>query len=184
MELTNPAPGAQVLLIALVFAAAVYDMRSRRIPNWLSVSGALLGLVLNAFLYGLGGLAGAAVSLMVGFGVYFALYALRAMGAGDVKLMGAVGAIVGRWQNWVGIFILTAVIGGAAALALSLARGRLRKTIWNVRFLLVEMVHGRAPYVKNEELDVKSEKALRLPHGAVIFTGTILFLAMAQHYAR
>jgi prepilin peptidase CpaA len=184
MELSNPAPGVQVLLIAIVFMAAAYDMHSRKIPNWVSVAGFVLGLALNTFLYGAAGLKDSLLSFAVGFGVYFALYALRAMGAGDVKLMGAVGAIVGRWENWLGIFLVTAVIGGAAALGLSIARGRLRRTIWNVRFILGEMFHGRAAYVKNEELDVRSDKALRLPHGAIIFAGTILFLAMAHTYAR
>ena len=184
MELTNPAPGVQALLLLVAFMAAIFDMRSRRIPNWVSVGGVALGLALNTFLYGIPGLKSSALSLLIGFGIYFVLYAVRAMGAGDVKLMGAVGAIVGRWQNWMGIFIVTAVIGGAAALALSISRGRLRRTLWNVRYLLNEMVHGRAPYVRHEELDVRSSKALRLPHGAVIFAGIVIFLAMAQKYGR
>ena len=53
------------------------------------------------------------------------LYALRAMGAGDVKLMAAVGSMVG-WEDWFGIFIITAIVGGVAALLLVLFRGRLK----------------------------------------------------------
>lgn len=184
MHFTTPAPGVQILLIAVVLVAAVYDMRFRRIPNWLSVTGVVLGLALNTFLYGLTGLKDSAISLLVGFGIYFVLYALRAMGAGDAKLMAAVGAIVGSWQNWMGIFMVTAILGGAAAVVFSLARGRLQKTLWNVRFILGEILRGRAPYVKHEELDVRNPNALRMPHGAIICVATIVFLALTYKFTR
>ena len=87
----------------------------------------LSGLGMNLFLYqGWPGLRASIGGLALGFGVYFMLYMLRAMGAGDVKLMAAVGAMVG-WQDWVGIFILTALIGGLASLAVVTLRGRCEK---------------------------------------------------------
>jgi hypothetical protein len=39
----------------------------------------------------------------------------------------------------------------------------------------------RPAYLRNEELDVKSDKALRLPHGVVIAMGTLIFLALSAH---
>jgi len=120
--------------------------------------------------------------LALGFGVYFLLYSMRAMGAGDVKLMAALGAMVG-WQDWAGIFLITAIIGGFASLALMTLRGRVKKTLWNVGFVLSEMKSGRAAYLANEELDVRSGKALGMPHGAVIAAGTLVFLAMSAHFA-
>jgi prepilin peptidase CpaA len=177
--LSVPPRGAQILLMALVLVAAVYDVRSRRIPNWVSLGGAALGVALHVYLgppdfgvwFALKGLA-------LGFGVYFALYALRAMGAGDAKLMGAVGAIVG-WRDWLGIFFLTALVGGVAAVVLAVARKRLGKTFWNLGFILSEMKSGRPAYLKNEELDVRSAKAARLPHGATIAVACIIFLLLA-----
>jgi hypothetical protein len=97
--------------------------------------------------------------------------------------MAAVGAIVGA-ENWFGIFIVTAIIGGIMSLLLVIARGRLQKTLFNVGFILSEMKSGRPAYLKNEELDVKSKKALGLPHGAVIAVGCIFFLALSAHYTR
>jgi prepilin peptidase CpaA len=183
MNLTLPPPGVEVLLLIVVLAAAVYDVRYRRIPNWISVGGALLGVALNSFLYrGVPGLILSFKGLALGFGVYFVLYALHAMGAGDVKLMGAIGALVG-WQDWFGIFIITAILGGIMAVLVTLARGRLRTTVWNVCYILGEMKHGRAAYVTREELDVKSPKSMGLPHGAVIAVGTIFFLAVSAHFA-
>jgi len=185
MTFTLPPPGVEAVVIALVLCAAVYDVRYRRIPNWLSVVGVLAGLALNGFLdQGRPGLfVSSMLGLAIAFGLYFVLYALRAMGAGDVKLMAAVGAVVG-WPNWFGIFIVTAVIGGVMALILVVARGRLRKTFWNVAFILSELRGGRPAYMRREELDVKNPKSLGLPHGAVIAVGTLFFLALSAHFTR
>ena len=184
MQLTYPPPAIVAALLILVIAASVFDVRSRRIPNWVSVAGALVGIGLNAFLADSpSGAWFALKGLLLGFGVYFLLYALRAMGAGDVKLMAAVGSIVG-WQNWFGIFIITAILGGLMALILVVAKGRLQKTLFNVGFILSEMKRGRPAYLEREELDVKSSKAVGLPHGAVIAVGCIFFLAISAHFTR
>ncbi|HLK63059.1 MAG TPA: A24 family peptidase [Bryobacteraceae bacterium] len=184
MSLTFPPPGVQAILLTLVLGAAVYDVRYRRIPNWLTVGGVLIGLALNTFMYqGWPGLRMSLAGFGVGFGVYVALYALRAMGAGDVKLMAAVGSMVG-WEDWFGIFLITAVIGGAMALMLVVAKKRLAKTIFNVGVILSEMKAGRPAYMAKEELDVKNPKALGLPHGAVIAVGTLFFLAASAHFTK
>jgi prepilin peptidase CpaA len=190
MRFSLPPPGVEALLLAIVLAAAVYDVRFRRIPNWLNVTGVVLGLTLNSFLYqgispnvfGFAGLFFALKGLGLAFIVYVFLYALRAMGAGDVKLMAAVGAIVG-WEDWFGIFIVTAIVGGIMALLLVIMRGRLQKTLFNVGFIISEMKEGRPAYLKNEELDVRSKKALGLPHGAVIALGCIFYLILSSRYA-
>jgi prepilin peptidase CpaA len=176
----------EVLLLALVLAAAVFDVRYRRIPNWLNVLGVVLGLGLNAFLSqslaSRGMFKASLIGLGAGFGIYFVLYALRAMGAGDVKLMAAVGAVVG-WPNWFGIFIFTSLLGGIMAIILVIMRKRFQKTLFNVGFILNEMKSGRPAYVGKEELDVRSPKAMSLPHGAVIAIGTLFYLAVATHYS-
>jgi prepilin peptidase CpaA len=181
---TLPPQKVEMVLLVMLLAAAVFDVRYRRIPNWLTVSGVVLGLAMNAvigapeagILFSLAGLA-------VGFAIYAALYALHAMGAGDVKLMAAVGALVG-WERWFGIFFVTALIGGVLALILVVARGRLKKTLFNVSFILSEMKSMRPAYLANEELDVKNKKALGLPHGAVIAVSTVFYLALALRLAK
>ena len=185
MAFSLPPPGVEAFLLALVLAAAVYDVRYRRIPNWLTVAGVLAGLALNGFLdqNRPGLFVSSMLGLAIAFVVYFVLYALRAMGAGDVKLMAAVGAVVG-WPNWFGIFIVTAIIGGIMALILVVARGRVKRTFWNIAFILSELRGGRPAYLRREELDVKNPKALGLPHGAVIAVGTIFFLALSAHFTR
>jgi prepilin peptidase CpaA len=194
MKLTVPPPGVEAILLTLVLAAALYDVRYRRIPNWLTATGVVVGLLMNAFLGDWRiptpsnsqiwpGLRFSLIGLAMGFGLYFMLYAIRAMGAGDVKLMAAVGAMVG-WQDWFGIFIFTAILGGLMALIVVVAKKRAVKTFWNVGFILNEMKSGRPAYLKNEELDVKSSKSMGLPHGAVIAVATLFFLAMSAHFTQ
>jgi prepilin peptidase CpaA len=125
----------------------------------------------------------AAKGFAAGFGVYMALYVLRAMGAGDVKLMAAVGALTGV-ERWFGIFLVTALLGGAIAIIVVALRGRMRKTLFNVGFILSEMGRGRPAYVGREELDVRSRKGISLPHGAVIAVSTVFYLAMAAALSR
>ncbi len=171
-------PLLQFLLIVLVLPAAVFDFRSRRIPNWLCVSGFLAGLAANAALGGWAGLRGSLIGFAAGFGLYFVLYLLHAMGAGDVKLMGAVGAVAGLW-SWLAIFAATSIFGMIAAVGLALARGRLGKTLWNVAYLARELASFRAPWMRHENLDVKNPDTLRLPHGVSIAAGTAAILALA-----
>ena len=176
---TTPPDRVMIALAPLLIGAAVYDVRYRKIPNWLTLGGVLLGFAIN-FAIGPpeGGILFALGGFVVGFGIFICLYALRATGAGDVKLMSAVGALVG-WERWFGIFFATAIVGSLMAIALVAARGRLKRTLFNVGFILSEMKHGRPAYVGKEELDVRSPKAVGLPHGAVIAIATVFFLVVA-----
>jgi prepilin peptidase CpaA len=168
----------ELLVTVLVLVAAATDVRTRRIPNWLTLSGVCGGLLANWLVGGLSGLKTSAEGLLLGFGVYFALYCLRAMGAGDVKLMAAVGAIVGP-QEWFSVFIATAIAGGVLALALIIGRGRVRETLRNTFFIAGELVHFRAPFNRRKDLDVKDPRALTMPHGVAIAAGTIACLLLA-----
>ncbi len=187
MGMTLPPPGVAAILLTLVLGAAVYDVRYRRIPNWLTVGGLVIGLALNAFIGrndvrpGWPGLRFALVGFAVAFGIYVVLYALHAMGAGDVKLMAAIGALVG-WQNWFGIFVLTAIVGGVMGFILIVRKRRVGKTFWNLGFIFSQMSKGKPAYLGKEELDVRSSKSVGLPHGAVIAVGTLFFLAASAHF--
>ena len=172
------------MFLAIVLTAAVYDVRYRRIPNWLTVSGVVIGFALNSFLYrGWPGFLFSLKGFALGFGLYFLLYALHAMGAGDVKLMAAVGALVG-WEDWFGIFLATAILGGILAGLVMIFRKRVKKTVWNLGYILGEMKRGRAAYVTREEVDVKSPKSVGMPHGAVIAISSLFFFALAAHFVK
>lgn len=165
----------QVALAAVVVTAGVYDILYRRIPNWLVLIGLGLGFGLNVFLHGAAGLAQSGKGLGLAFLIYFPMYLLGGMGAGDVKLMGAIGSMVGP-GNWFLIFLISAILGGVFALILIVAKRRFHKTLWNIGYILWEITHLRSPRGAGEELDIRSPKAVTLPHGAVIALGCLAFL--------
>ena len=172
---------AQILLAVLVALAAGYDIRFRRIPNWLVLSGLTVGLAWNGVSQGVSGLGHAGAGLGVGFLLYFPLYLLHARGAGDVKLLAAAGSLVGP-GNCVWLFLLTAVLGGVLALLLVVVKGRTGQTFFNVAWILRDLLHFRAPYRSSEELDVNSPKGMRLPHGVLIAVGATALIFMAQSH--
>lgn len=176
-----PPPATAVLLAILVTFAAYWDIRWRRIPNWLTVTGVALGLVLSWFL-DVPGIRASLKGLGLAFAIYFVLYLLRGMGAGDVKLMAAVGATAGM-ANWLGILFCTALIGGVVGVLLAVTKGRLGATAFNLLRIVGSLGRGHAPYKDNPDLDIGSSTALRLPHGVMIALGTFGFLAAAFIWA-
>lgn len=169
-------PVIQFVLLALVAAAAAYDLRYRRIPNWLCLAGVIAGFALNGYQ---GNLRTAAMGFGLALAVYIPLFALRAMGGGDVKLMAAVGALTGP-NHWLAIFLITAIAGGAVALILLVWKGGLGRALRNAGFILWELSHLRKPYESRQELDVSHPQAVSLPHGAVIALGCALFLLLLR----
>ena len=168
-----PPPAIRILLSLIVIPAAALDIKTRRIPNWLSLSGAVLALALNLFLFETAGLWFSLQGLGLAFAIYFVLYLLRGMGAGDVKLMAAVGAAAGPGY-WLLILVLTSLVGAVAGLALIAFKGRFRKTWDNILLILISLRHGTAPYRENPQLDVRSGQGLRLPHAVMIACGTLV----------
>ena len=167
----------KVTLLGIALLAGIWDWRSRRIPNWLTLSGAAAGIGMNALFAGQPGVQASIFGLLVAIGIYVPLYLLRGMGAGDVKLMAALGAIAGP-RNWLMIFLASALLGGFMAVIVALRRGRLRQTWWNTGTILFALSHGVKPYEANPDLDVHNEKALRIPHGTVIAGGVVLSLLL------
>ena len=178
--MTFPPIACQAVLLFVVFVAGVFDYRYRRIPNWSVLMGLVCGFGLNMFLASSvwAGLLTSLRGLGLAFLIYFPMYLLRGMGAGEVKVMAAIGSIVGA-ANWLGIFLITAILGGIVAVLLLLARHRLRRVLANVGFLVSQLLLLRAPYTRREELDIQSEKSMKLPHGVVIAWGSLLFLVVA-----
>jgi prepilin peptidase CpaA len=167
----------KLVLVLLASAAGLYDLRFRRIPNWLNLSGAILGVGLNVLLAGRSGAAESLLGIFCAFAVYVPLYMLRGMGAGDVKLMIAVGAVAGP-RNWLEIFLATALLGGVVALLVAGLKKRLRQTCGNTGTIILALSHGFLPFEANPQLDIQNAEALRIPHGTVIAGGVLIFLLL------
>ena len=104
--------------------AALIDLRTRRIPNWLTFGTLLVGVLLNVWLHGFGGLLTAISGAALGLALLLPFFVMRVMGAGDVKLLAAIGALLGA-QALANVAIYAALVGGAMSLAILTARGQL-----------------------------------------------------------
>lgn len=150
-------------VIALVLAgiAGWTDWRYRRIPNWLTVPCFGLGIAANALA---GGWYGAKQSLLgAGLGLLLLLpfVLLRSLGAGDWKLMGAVGACIGL-HGFISVLVLTVLINGLVAIGMVIASGRLWSTFRNMFHMLGAMLTLHKPPV---ELTLDNPEAIKVPFG-------------------
>jgi prepilin peptidase CpaA len=160
---------------ACALAGSVFDVKSRRVPNIVTFPCFLLGLVLHL---ALGGwkqmLLSVAAGTICGL-IFLVFYLAGGMGAGDVKLIMAVGCIAGL-SHIVYILSLTAIAGGVMALGLALMRGRLQETFLNVGELITHHRHkGLQPH---PDLNLANARTLRLPYALAIAGGCILTLYM------
>ena len=159
------------LLCAVV--ASIYDVRERRIPNRLTGSCLLAGLLLHLAVGGWLALGSAALAAVAAGGLFLVFFIAGGMGAGDVKLMAAVGAIAGLAP--LELLMLATVLAGALfALALAGYHGRLRQTLSNVVALLVH--HGRRGLRPHPEMNLSNKQTLRLPFALPIAAGCLVSL--------
>ncbi|MDW8263258.1 MAG: A24 family peptidase, partial [Phycisphaerales bacterium] len=127
------------LLVGLLVAAIV-DLRSRRIPNSLTVTLALAGIAQSVLWeYALVSWWQSLLGIAIALAVNLPLYALRVRGGGDVKLFAAVGAWIGP-VSVVAIFVIATVVASVVAILQALATGQLRAVARNVARLSVGLV--------------------------------------------
>jgi len=162
----------KISLILLTAFAAWHDVSTRRIPNSLTLAGCLLGLAINTAQDGLHGLSTSFLGILTGFALYLPLWLLNARGAGDVKLLAAIGAFLGP-QNTLLLALTAAIVGGVLALALVIAKGAGLQTATNILSILRELVQFRRP-----AHTLASPRALRLPHALVIFISAVILVAI------
>ena len=164
------------IALALAITAAIFDVQQRRIPNWLTYPGIIAGLILRGLLFGWRGLGSAVEGFLLLGGIMFLFYVVRAMGAGDVKLIAAVGSIVGPEHGFI-ILLATAICGGLLAIVYALYRGRMGSTLKNLGSVV--LFHAQTGLQAHPELNLDNPATLRMPYGLAIAAGTLYaFLAM------
>ncbi len=159
---------AIALMIASVACAT--DLRTRRIPNVLTFGGAAAALVFHLFAQGGQGFFSAGTGWLVGVAVFFLPFALGGLGAGDIKLMAALGAWLGP-QDIVWTAVYTALAGGVLAIVIATASGYLRQALSNVWMLLCHWsVAGLRPL---HELSLEGSKGPRMAYALPILVGVM-----------
>ena len=157
---------AQIAVLALGLGAAVFtDVRTRRIPNWLTGAMAAGGFGL-AFGGGVVTPLQALLGLMVGLLLMLPGHVIGATGAGDVKLMAAIGAVVGP-DLALRAFLYSAVAGGVFAIVVATRRGVLATTLQDTTRLVT------APAVARQAIE-SSSRANRFAYGPAIAVGTLV----------
>jgi len=156
---------------AVASAACWFDVRTRRIPNRLTFPAAALGVAVAIIGHGSGGMFSSAAGLFVGLAVFFPLFLLRGLGAGDVKLMAALGAWVGTSMIF-GVAFYTCLAGGVLALAMVVKHRYARQMARNVWLLLTHWrVFGVGPV---DSLTLETSAGPKLPYALPIAVGLAL----------
>lgn len=176
------------IVLSLLLAGAVWhDVRSRRIPNVLVLVGLVLAFALQAVLpegdglflapFGSIGLLWSLAGVATGLALLLPMYALRALGAGDVKLLAMIGAFVGPGAV-IGIAACTLLAGGMLALVVSLYLGTLKRMLGNSMHLVTHSVFG-ALNGQSAAIEAPAAPSGKLPYAIAIAAGAAPYLVYA-----
>jgi prepilin peptidase CpaA len=159
-----------VIIVVVALAGSLCDVRTRRIPNYITFGAAAVGF---AYAFATSGWLGLGMSMagwLVGCALFLPLFFLRGLGAGDVKFLAAFGAWFGPAELF-SVFFYTALAGGLMALVLVFARGYFQTAFQNIWLLLC---HWRVAGLKpHPEVTLDNPRAPRLPYGVAIAAGAI-----------
>ena len=156
-----------VILTAAVLLALVAgwtDYKRRRIPNWLTVPGLVVGISLNATASGWSGLKFSLLGAGLGLLLLLPFVLLRSLGAGDWKMAGALGAFVGA-SVLLDLLLGSVFVAGLMALALVIYKRRVRQTLRNIGRLLVSLLTFRSP---GSEVSLDNPQSLKVPYGVAL----------------
>jgi prepilin peptidase CpaA len=154
-------PGVLAVLLGL---AVRQDVASHRIPNAIVAFGTAVALFLHTLLPAGIGFTSALAGLGIGLAAFLPLYLLRAMGAGDVKLMAMVGAFLGPLDAFVAV-LFTLLAGGLLALGYAIKARVLGQLVYNLRVILYTALAGA-------KFDPRADSAARIPYSVAIACGT------------
>jgi prepilin peptidase CpaA len=162
-----------IAVVTLGAAATVFDWRTRRIPNGLTFGAAAVAVAFGLATGGLHGGVRSVTGFILGVLILLPFFALRAMGAGDVKLLAAFGAWLGpSLVGWVAVY--GAIAGGVVAVPMLMWRGRMRATLVNMWSLLL---HWRLSGFKpHPVLTLDNPEAVRMPYALPIALGALATL--------
>ncbi|MDI7258521.1 MAG: A24 family peptidase [Thermodesulfobacteriota bacterium] len=154
---------------------AVYtDIKHKKLPNYLTFPAMFIGLVCHLLSGGLSGLFFSITGLLLGIALLFLLYIIGGTGAGDVKLMGAVGALLGPKGVFIA-FLATSIVGGIYAIGLLAFHGYLKEALKRYWAILKTFIFtNKFIYIPPS----KREQKPKLCYGVAIALGTIISIVI------
>ena len=160
-------------LVPLAVIVAYYDVRYRRIPNPFVLATFISGVAINAISGGMHGVLASLAGCALGFTLMFVLHVFGAMGAGDVKLFAAIGAVTGA-HLVLPTFVVVVLTGGLLAVVSIIRAGTLFTTMTRVLQLLV----GLLPGWEMPRFAVPADRRYTIPYGVAITIGSIISTAI------
>ena len=161
------------LLVPLAIIIAYYDVRYRRIPNAFVLAALAAGLAMSGIFGGLPGVAASLGGCGLAFILMFILHIFGAMGAGDVKLFAAIGAVTGA-QLVVPTFLVVVLTGGLLAIVSIIRAGTVMTTLHRVLQIFVGMLPGW----QMPKFAVPADRTHTIPYGVAITMGSIISIAI------
>jgi prepilin peptidase CpaA len=161
--------------IIVVLIAMYTDLRWRKIVNRLTFPAAIIGLLLHIVDSGWDGFLFSSLGLIFGLVIFIVPFVFGRMGGGDVKLMGALGTLVGGY-GIVNIALLTAIAGGFLAIAIALYNNKLKDTFYKA-WKLIKKITKTADKSTAKNTDTKS---IKMPYGLAIGGGTFCYLIVGR----
>ena len=162
------------LIPATVYAAWI-DYAEKRVPNWLNALIAVSGFIVQGLFFGSAGLAHGAWGLLVGLGVLIGPWLIYGMGAGDVKLMAAIGVWFGPLMTFCS-FLVGGVLGGVIAAAMIFSTGRFWYALANTQTILRKFCSLRMLFSEFGSARSFGESSQLLPYGVPLTLGSIIML--------
>lgn len=180
MDMTSILPQNYWTFVVLVVPAAtvyasVVDYRERRVPNRLNAALALSGILAQVSYFGAAGLKEALLGMLVGFGMLIVPWMMRGMGAGDVKLMAAVGAWFGPWLTLLGC-ALGMLIGGVIAVVMIMFTGKVKEARANLAVILAKCSSRSTMFSDFGSTGSFGSRTTLLPYGIPLTIGSLIIL--------
>lgn len=167
----NQALAYSVIATAVALVAACVDVKTRKIPNALTSTTLVLGVIAHFALSGRMDGFKALLAAVIAGAIFLIFHIAGGLGAGDVKLISGLAACYGL-SNMPYLLIFTSLAGGVMALAMAMKHSRVRETVSNMGTLAIH--HTRSGLVPHDDLNVRNRSTLRLPYAVAIAAGCVL----------
>lgn len=162
---------AWLLAAFLALWAGGLDWRYRRIPNWLTLPGLIAGIVLNTLSAGWPGAKSSLLGAGLGLLILLPFVLIRALGAGDWKLTGALGACLGPTRLLV-VLVGSMFVAGIMAIVLIVYKGRVRQTSRNIAHMVGSFLTLHLP---SSEVSLDNPESAKIPFGVAVAVTVLLF---------
>ena len=167
-----------LILIVFVLIAAIYDASIQKIPNWTSLVIVVLGVGWNAFSAEGLGIRDSGLGLLAGFLLMLPSYVFGGMGAGDVKLIAAIGSVVGI-NHVLDLVLYSYMAMFVMAILFIVVKGDLIKLLRRLRTLIYGVFSGVLAYQKPDQSDAASRR-LPLAPAIALATCYVLYPALSN----